>query len=67
MLSTIAKRIRHDEEILKTTSQGLLQTAGIMLISMLALLAVCAGILLLGRCGSVHGPVFATGPSKCAV
>jgi hypothetical protein len=49
MLSTMAKRIRHDEEILKTTSQGLLQTAGIMLISMLALLAVCAGILLLGR------------------
>ena len=49
MLSTVAKRIRHDEEILKTTSQSLLQNAGVMLISMLALLAVCACILLLGR------------------
>jgi len=49
MLNTLAKRIRHDEELLKTTSQSPLQTAGIMLISMLALLAVCACILLLGR------------------
>ena len=49
MLSTMAKRIRHDEELLKSTSQSLMQTAGIMLISMLALLAVCAGVLLLGR------------------
>ncbi len=49
MLSTMAKRIRHDEQILKTTSQGLLRAAGVMLISLLALLAVCACILLLGR------------------
>ena len=49
MLSSLARRIRHDEELLKTTSQSLLQTAGVMLISMLALLAVCACILLLGR------------------
>ena len=49
MLSTVAKRIRHDEQLLKATSQSLLQTAGIMLISMLALLAVCGAILLLGR------------------
>jgi len=49
MLNTLAKRIRHDEELLKVTSQNLLQTAGVMLISMLALLAVCACILLLGR------------------
>jgi hypothetical protein len=49
MLNTLTKRIRHDEELLKSTSQSLLQTAGIMLISMLALLAVCACILLLGR------------------
>ena len=49
MLSTLAKRIHHDEELLKATSQSLLQTAGVMLISMLALLAVCACILLLGR------------------
>ena len=49
MLNSLAKRLRHDEEILKATSQSLFQTAGIMLISMLALLAVCACILLLGR------------------
>jgi len=49
MFNTLAKRIRHDEELLKATSQSLLQTAGVMLISMLALLAVCACILLLGR------------------
>ena len=49
MLNTLAKRIRHDEEMLRNTSQSLLQTAGMMMISMLALLAVCAGILLLGR------------------
>lgn len=49
MLHTLAKRIRHDEELLKTTSQSLLQTAGVMLISMLAFLAICACILLLGR------------------
>lgn len=49
MIHSLAKRIRHDEELLRTTSQSLLQTAGIMLVSMLALLAVCAGILLLGR------------------
>ncbi|MGC9950547.1 MAG: hypothetical protein ABSF64_29625 [Bryobacteraceae bacterium] len=49
MLNTLAKRIRHDEDLLKTTSQSLLQTTGVMLISMLALLAVCACILLLGR------------------
>jgi hypothetical protein len=48
MLNTLAKRIRHDEELLKNT-QSLLETAGVMLISMLALLAVCACILLLGR------------------
>ena len=49
MLSTVAKRIRHDEEILKNTSQSLLQNTGVMLIYLLALLAVCACILLLGR------------------
>jgi len=49
MLHTLAKRIRHDEELLKNTSQSLLQTSGIMLISMLALLAICAVILLVGR------------------
>jgi len=49
MLNTLAKRIRHDEELLKNTTQSLLETAGVVLISMLALLAVCAGILLLGR------------------
>ena len=49
MLNTLTKRIRHDEDLLKSTSQSLLQTGGIMLISMLALLAVCACILLLGR------------------
>jgi len=49
MLHSIAKRLRHDEELVKATSQSLLQSAGIMLIYMLALLAVCAGILLLGR------------------
>ena len=49
MLSTVAKRIRHDEEILKNTSQSLLQNFGIMLISMLAILAVCAFILIMGR------------------
>ena len=49
MLHTLAKRIRHDEEMLRATSQSLMRTAGIVLISMLALLAVCACILLLGR------------------
>jgi len=49
MLHTLAKRIRHDEELLKTTSQSLLQSAGVMIVSMLAFLAVCACILLLGR------------------
>ncbi|HTT61487.1 MAG TPA: hypothetical protein VMG35_06595 [Bryobacteraceae bacterium] len=49
MLHTLAKRIRHDEEVLKNTTQSLLESAGIMLISMLALLGVCAFILLLGR------------------
>jgi hypothetical protein len=49
MLNTMARRIRHDEELLRNTSQSLLQTAGVMLISMLALLAVCACILLVGR------------------
>jgi len=49
MLSTLARHIRHDEELLKTASQSLLQTAGIMLLSMLAFLAICACILLLGR------------------
>jgi hypothetical protein len=48
MRATLAKRLRHDEELLKTTTQSL-QSAGILLISMLALLAVCASILLLGR------------------
>lgn len=49
MLSTVAKRIRHDEQLLKITAQSLLQSAGVMLISMLALLALCAAILVLGR------------------
>ena len=49
MLSTLAKRIRHDEELLRATSQSLMQTAGVMLLSMLAFLAICACILLLGR------------------
>jgi hypothetical protein len=49
MLSAFAKWVRHDEEMLKNTSQSLLQTAGVMFLSMLALLAVCACILMLGR------------------
>ena len=49
MLSTLAKRIRHDEELLKSTSQSLLQTAGVMLLSILAFLAICGCILLLDR------------------
>jgi hypothetical protein len=49
MMHTLARRIRHDEELLKTTSQSLLQTAGVMFISMLAFLAICAAILLFGR------------------
>jgi len=49
MLNTLVKRIRHDEEVLRNTTQSLLESAGVMLISMLALLAICAGILLLGR------------------
>ena len=49
MLSTLAKRVRHDEEVIRNTTQTLLETAGVMLLSMLALLAVCAFILLLGR------------------
>jgi len=49
MLSSLTKHIRHDEELLKTTSQSLLQSAGVMLLSMLAFLAICACILLLGR------------------
>jgi hypothetical protein len=35
--------------LLKNTTQSLFETAGVVLISMLALLAVCAGILLLRR------------------
>jgi len=49
MLHSFARRSRHDEEVLKAASQSLLQSAGIMLLYLLALLAVCAGILLLGR------------------
>jgi len=49
MLSTVAKRIRHDEEILKNTSQSLLQNTGVMLIYLLALVGVCACILFFGR------------------
>jgi len=49
MLSTLAKRIRHDEQLLKNTTQSFFETAGVMLISMLAILAVCAVILLVGR------------------
>lgn len=49
MLHSLARRFRHDEELLRNTSQSLLQSAGVMLISLLALLAVCACILLLGR------------------
>ncbi|HTQ57852.1 MAG TPA: hypothetical protein VMI94_25470 [Bryobacteraceae bacterium] len=49
MLSTVAKRIRHDEQLLKATTQTLLAGAGIMLISLLALLGLCAAILLWGR------------------
>ena len=49
MMHTLASRIRHDEELLKTTSQSLLQSAGVMWLSMLAFLAICACILLLGR------------------
>jgi len=49
MLNSLAKRIRHDEDVIKNTSQSLMQSVGIMLLYMLALLAVCAAILLLGR------------------
>ena len=49
MFHTLAKRIRHDEDLLKNTSQSLLQSAGVMILSMLAFLAICACILLLGR------------------
>ena len=49
MLNTMAKRIRHDEEMLKNTAQNMMQTTGIMFLFMLALLAVCACILLMGR------------------
>ena len=49
MLHTLASRIRHDEELLRNTSHSLLQTAGIMVISTFAFLAVCACILLLDR------------------
>ena len=49
MLHTLAKRLRHDEELMKAASQSLIQTAGVMLISMLAFLAICACILLIGR------------------
>jgi len=49
MLNTLAKRVRQDEELLKNATEKLLETAGVMLIFMLALLAVCACILLLGR------------------
>ncbi len=49
MLSTLARRIRHDEEVLRSTSQSFLQSAGIMMISMLAFLAVCLFILFAER------------------
>ena len=49
MLQSLSQHIRHDEEVLKTTSQSLLQRTGVVLISMIAFLAVCAIILLLGR------------------
>jgi hypothetical protein len=49
MMRTLAKRIRHDEELLKNTSQSLLESGGVMWLAMLAFLVVCACILLLGR------------------
>jgi hypothetical protein len=49
MLHTLGQHIRHDEEVLKTRSESLLQRAGVVLISMIAFLAVCAAILLLER------------------
>ena len=49
MLHSLTDHLRHDEEVLKTTSQSLLQRTGVMLISMVAFLVVCAVILLLGR------------------
>lgn len=49
MLHSLARRIRQDEEILKNTTQSLLESAGVLLLSMLALLGVCAAILLVGR------------------
>ena len=49
MLHTLARRIRQDEELLKNRTQSLLETAGVMLLSMFALLAVCAAILLIDR------------------
>ncbi len=49
MLHTLTKRIRHDEELLRTTSQSLIQSSGVMLVSTLVFLAICAAILLVGR------------------
>jgi hypothetical protein len=48
MRDTLTQRLRHDEEVLKNTSQSLMQSANVMFLAMLALLAVCIGILLLG-------------------
>ncbi|MGO4882565.1 MAG: hypothetical protein ACLP59_17280 [Bryobacteraceae bacterium] len=49
MLNTLAKRIRHDEEMLKNTTWSLFESAGTLLISLVALAAVCACILMLSH------------------
>jgi hypothetical protein len=48
MRDTLTQRLHHDEEVLKNTSQSLMQTANMMFFAMLAFLAVCAAVLLLG-------------------
>jgi len=49
MLNTLANRIRHNEESLKNSTFALFESAGTLLISLLALAAVCACILMLGH------------------
>ena len=49
MRHTLAERIRRDEQLLKVTSQSLLESGGIMWLSMLAFLLICACILMIGR------------------